>query len=63
VRKVTRRLLWALAFLLAFVLIWRKLRIVVLVRVTFWQLILLFLLLAAAIYVVFEMLLGKSEEP
>ena len=57
--KVTNRLLWALAFLLAVVLVWRKLRIVILVHLHFWQLLLLFVALAVAIYVVFEVLLGR----
>ena len=57
-RKVTQRLLWAVAFLFAFVLIWRKVRIVFFVQVGFWQLLLLFLGLAIGIYLVFEILLG-----
>lgn len=57
-RNVTQRLLWAVAFLFAFVLIWRKVRIVFFVHVGFWQLLLLFLGLAIGIYLVFEILLG-----
>ena len=57
-RRVTQRLLWAVAFLFAFVLIWRKVRIVFFVHVGFWQLLLLFLGLAVGIHLVFEILLG-----
>ena len=60
-RNLTKRLLWGLAFILAFVLIWRKIRIVMFVQVTFWQLLLLFLGLAVAIYLVFEVLFGESD--
>ena len=60
-RNLTKRLLWGLAFSLAFVLIWRKIRIVMFVHVTFWQLLLLFLGLAVAIYLVFEVLFGESD--
>jgi hypothetical protein len=61
VHRATKRLLWSLAVVFAFVLIWRKIRIVVFVKVGFWQLLLLFLGLAIGIYVVFEILLGRSE--
>ena len=60
-RNITRRLLWGLAFLFAFVLIWRRVRIVFFVRVSFWQLLLLFVGLAFGIYLLFEILLGRSE--
>jgi len=60
-RRITQRLLWALAFIFAFALIWRKVRIVFLVRVSVWQLLILFLGLAVAIYWVFELLLGRSD--
>lgn len=56
-RKLTRRLLLGLAFVFAFVLIWQKLRIVVWIHATFGQLLLLFVGLAFAIYLVFEWLL------
>jgi hypothetical protein len=56
-RKLTRRLLWGLAFVFAFILIWQKLHIVVWIRATFWQLLLLFVGLAFAIYLVLEWLL------
>ena len=59
--KVTKRLLWGLAFLFAFALIWRKTRIVIWVPLSFWHLLLLFLGLAVAIYLVFEVLLGRSR--
>ena len=60
-RRITQRLLWALAFLFAFAIIWQKVRIVVLVRLSFWQFLGLFFGLAVAIYVVFELLLGRSD--
>ena len=60
-RNITRRLLIALALVFAFVLIWRRVRIVFLVHVHFWQLALLFLGLAAAIYVIFELVLGGLD--
>jgi hypothetical protein len=50
-----------LALLFALVLIWRKVRIVFFVHVDLWQLALLFLILALAIYLVFESLLGRSS--
>lgn len=59
-RKLTRRLLWGLALIFAFVIIWQKVHIVVVVRATFWQLLLLFLGLAAGIYLVIEILFGDS---
>jgi hypothetical protein len=49
----------SLAF--AFLMIWRRVRIVFLVRVSFWQLALLFLILASAIYIIFELLLGGLD--
>ena len=61
-RKLTKGVLWGLAFLFAFVLIWRKIRIVIFVHTTFWQLLLLFVILAGAIYLVFEVLMGQSDE-
>ncbi len=60
-RRITKRVLWGLALLFAFVLIWRKVRIVVFVHLTFGQMLLLFLGLALAIYLVFEILLGRSD--
>ena len=58
-RRLTRRLLWGLAFVFAFVLIWQKIHIIVLICANFWQLLILFALLALAIYLVFEVLFGK----
>jgi hypothetical protein len=55
-RKVTRRLLMGLALIFAFLLIWQKLHIVVIVRAGFWQLLGLFGILALAIYLVLEVL-------
>lgn len=56
-RRLTRRLLVGLALVFAFVLIWQRVHIVVWVRLGFWQLLLLFVGLAFAIYLVFEWLL------
>ena len=56
-RKLTRRLLLGLAFVFAFILIWQKIRIVVWIHATFGQLLLLFVGLAFAIYLVFEWIL------
>lgn len=56
-RKATKRLLWGLAMLFAFVLIWQKTRIVVVIRASFAQLLLLFVALAVVIYIVFDILL------
>jgi hypothetical protein len=56
-RRLTRRLLLGVAFVFAFILIWQKLHIVVFIHATFWQLLLLFVGLAFAIYLVFEWLL------
>jgi hypothetical protein len=39
----------------------RKVRIVILVQIGFWQLALLFLALAAGIYIISEIMLGKSD--
>ena len=61
VRRTSRSLLWVLALGLAAILIWRKLRIVVLVHVAWWQLVLLFLGLAVAIYLVFDVILGRRS--
>jgi hypothetical protein len=61
VRRITRRFLWGLSLLFAFVLIWRKVRIVIFVHLTLAQMLLLFLGLAAGIYLVFEILLGPSD--
>jgi len=60
-RTLTRRLLWGLAFVFAFVLIWQKTHIVIFIRASFWQLLVLFLALAVAIYLVFEILVGGSD--
>ncbi len=56
-RRLTRRVLLGLAFVFAFILIWQKLHIVVWIRASFGQLLLLFVGLAIAIYLVLEWLL------
>jgi hypothetical protein len=60
--NITKRVLVALALVFAFLVIWRRVRVVFLVRVDFWQLALLFVILAVAIYVIFELLLGGLNE-
>ena len=60
-RSVTKRLLWVVALLFAAALIWRRVRIVVFVHLSLWQLLLLFLGLALGIYVLFEILLRSVE--
>ncbi len=57
-RPLTRRLMWALAFILAFLIIWRKLRIVIFVNVSLWGLIAFFVGLAVVIYLIFDVALG-----
>ena len=61
-KKTSRSLLWALALGLALTLLWRKMRLVVLVHVTWWQLVLLFLGLAVAIYLIFDVLLDRVRK-
>lgn len=61
VRRVTRRLLAAVALVFAAMLIWRRVRIVLFVRLSLGQLLLLFLGVALAIYVLFEILLSSAE--
>ena len=60
-QRVSRSLIWMLALGLALILIWRKLRIVVLVHVTWWQLVLLFVGLAVAIYLIFDVILDRAR--
>ncbi len=57
-RPLTRGLMWALAFILAFLIIWHKLRIVIFVNVSLWGLIIFFLGLAVVIYLIFDVVLG-----
>ncbi len=60
-RRITKRLLLGLAVVFAFVIIWQKVRIVVLIRASMYQLLAAFAVLAVAIYLVLEVLVGKSE--
>ncbi|MCG2768505.1 MAG: hypothetical protein ABIK79_13960 [Chloroflexota bacterium] len=60
-KRTSRSLLWVLALGLALTLLWRKMRLVVLVHVTWWQLVLLFLGLAVAIYLIFDVLLDRAR--
>jgi len=61
VHRITRRVLIALAVIFGAVAIWSRVRIVFWVRVSLWQLALLFVVLAAAIYLLFELLLGARD--
>jgi len=54
-------LLAAVALVFAAMLIWRRVRIVLFVRLSLGQLLLLFLGVALAIYVLFEILLSSAE--
>jgi hypothetical protein len=57
-RPITARLMWALAFIFAFLLIWKKVRIVLFVNLSIWGLIALFLGLVLGIYLIFEVVFG-----
>ncbi len=50
-----------LAVLIAFWLIWSKLRIVIWVQASFWQLLLLFAVLAVVLYLVIDHLLNRTR--
>jgi len=50
--------MWALAFILAFLIIWHKLRIVIFVNISLWGLIAFFVGLAVVIYLIFDVVLG-----
>lgn len=51
-----------LAILIAFWLIWSKLRIVVWVQASFWQILLLFAVLAVALYLGIDHLLNRGRD-
>ncbi|MFB0545887.1 MAG: hypothetical protein ACETWB_03160 [Anaerolineae bacterium] len=57
-RPITARLMWVLAFIFAFLLIWKKVRIVLFVNLSIWGLIALFLGLVLGIYLIFEVVFG-----
>jgi hypothetical protein len=52
-----------LALLFAAILVWRKIRIVMLVHVSVWQVLLLVLVLALVVYLIFEVLLRGPGGP
>lgn len=63
-KNVTRRgrsLAITLAVLIAFWLIWSKLRIVVWVQASFWQILLLFAILAVALFLGIDHLLNHDR--
>jgi len=57
-----RSLAITLAVLIAFWLIWSKLRIVVWVQASFWQILLLFAILAAALFLGIDYLLNHDRD-
>ena len=59
-RRLTRSVLLGLALVFAFILIWQKVRIVLWVRASGWQLLALCGVVALGIYLVLEVLLGRS---
>lgn len=50
-----------LAVLFAFWLIWSKLRIVIWVQASFWQILLLFAVLAVVLYLIIDHLLNRTR--
>lgn len=63
-KNVARRgssLAITLAVLIAFWLIWSKLRIVVWVQASFWQILILFAVLAVALFLGIDYLLNRSR--
>ena len=50
-----------LAVVIAFWLIWSKLRIIVFVQASFWQILILFAVLAVALFVGIDHLLNRSR--
>ncbi len=60
-RRLAQRLLWIAAFALAFTMLWRKVRIVFWVHLTFWQLLLLFFGLALGIYLLIDALFSSGR--
>ncbi len=51
----------ALAVLIAFWLIWSRLRIIVWVSATFWQILILFVILAVALFLGIDHLLNRTR--
>jgi type VI protein secretion system component VasF len=51
-----------LAVLIAFWLIWSRLRIVVWVQASFWQILLVFVVLAAALFLGIDHLLNRTRD-
>lgn len=60
-RRVGSSVALAAAVLIAFWLIWSRLRIVVWVQANFWQILLLFAVLAVVIYLAIDHLLNRSR--
>ncbi len=59
-RRRTSSLAITLAVLIAFWLIWSRLRIVVWVQASFWQILILFAVLAVALYLGIDHLLNRD---
>lgn len=59
--RVGRPLILTIAILIAFWLIWSKLRIVVFVNASFWQILLLFGVLAVVLFLGIDHLLNRNR--
>ena len=62
VRRRGTTLAVTVAILIAFWLIWSKLRIVVWVQASFWQILLLFVVLAVAIFLGIDWVLNRNRD-
>ena len=60
-RRVSRSLAVSLAVLIAFWLVWDRLRIIVWVHAEFWQILLVFGVLAVALYLGIDHLFNRSR--
>jgi hypothetical protein len=60
-RARSRSLLFTIALVVAFYLVWRKVRIVFIVPLTPWQFALLLLVIAVVIFLVLDHLLNRSR--
>jgi len=58
-RGLRRFLVLGMALVIAFVLIWRKVHVVIFVRTTFWQLLVLYGVLVLGTFLILDFLLGK----
>ena len=58
-RRLSRFMVLGIALVIAFVLIWRKVHIVIFVRATFWQLLVLYGALAVAVFLILDWVLDR----